>query len=61
MTNDENVHAAATEMVRRVQAGATLTTALAREVIRDLGATVTPTAVMFEAAAVARAALRAAA
>lgn len=48
MTYADEVTRCALETFRRVEAGATLTTQLAREVIRDLGATVTPTAVLFE-------------
>lgn len=49
MTNDDAVTHAAIETVQRVQAGATLTTALCREVIADLGSDARPTTVMFEA------------
>lgn len=54
VTNDEAVTRVATETVRRVQAGAKLTTALARQVVTELGSDARPTAVMFEATAVAR-------
>lgn len=49
MSYADDVTRCALEAFRRVEGGAVLTTQLAREVIRDLGTTVTPTTVLFEA------------